>query len=117
MTTEKLAKLIIERVRDESIEQWLGNIDGKMKGATAKKVRALIKDWPPRERAVLNRLIPAIVDTVLHNLMWTIEQDPGIRLSYGNGPQLRDVGDGLPGDLVSWREKYSQQPVFDPFDV
>lgn len=117
VTTEKLAKMIVEQVRDESIEQWLGNIDGQMKGATAKKVRSLLKNWSPEELAVLKQLVPAIVDTVLHRFMWAIEQDPEVRLSYGNGPQLRDTGDGLPGDLVTWREKYSHQPVFDPFDL
>ncbi|HEX5745173.1 MAG TPA: hypothetical protein VFZ09_02955 [Archangium sp.] len=100
------------RVRDESIEQWDGLIAGQLKGNTAARVNELLAGWSDEQRAVLNALVPAIVDTTLHHLLWTIEQEETVSLSMIEGPQLRDVSDGLAGDLIGWKKRYSKQRDF-----
>jgi hypothetical protein len=105
---EEFGKLLMERVRDEAIEQWDSMIAGQLKGQTAQKVSSLIAEQGIEKRDLLRALIPAIVDTTLHHLLWTIEQEQAISVSIGGGGELRDLSDGLPGDLVGWRERYSK---------
>lgn len=108
-TLEEFGRLLMTRVRDEAIEQWDMIISGQMKDADSQRIHRVISHWPSEHRKVLEDLIPQIVDTTLHHLMWTVEQQERVRLSVDTGAQLREVSDGLPGDLIGWREKFSRQ--------
>ena len=110
---EQFGKLLIQRVRDEAIEDWAHRVDGTSKGLSTKKVQRALRGWTHSERETLKSLVPGIVDSVLHHLMWTVEQESSIRLSMKDGAQLRDLSDGLPVDLLNWRDKFAKQPVFD----
>jgi hypothetical protein len=105
---EEFGKLPMEKVRDEAIEQWDMIIDGRMKGKTAERAHRDLQILSPEGRDVLTRLVPAIVDTTLHHLMWTIEQHEEVSLRMADGPELRTISDGLAGDLNLWRERFSK---------
>jgi hypothetical protein len=109
---EEFGNILMKRVRDESIEQWDGLIAGKLKGNTAARVKELLANCTDEQREVLKTLVPAIIDTTLHHLLWTIEQEKAVCLSMRGSPQLRDLSDGLPGDFVDWKTRYSKQRDF-----
>ena len=63
--------------------------------------------------AFIEGLLPEIVETVLHHLLWTLEQveDVNISVHLPNGvvPSLREVSDGLAGELYDWIPRFSSQ--------
>ena len=110
-------KILIQRIRDETIEEWYETVDGKKKGITAEKIQKLLASFNDEQLDVLRQLIPEIVDTTLHYLLWTLEQENSINVSVEIGgemsPSIRDVSDGLAGELYSedgWIAKYSKYP-------
>jgi len=109
---DEFGRLLMTKVRDKAIDEWDAMIDGRMKGDTAKKVGKDLKSFSEEERAILKRLVPEIVDTALHHLMWTLEQHDEVSLRMGTGPELRSISDGLTGDLETWKERYSKQRVY-----
>ena len=67
------------------------------------------------DREILVDLIPGIVDTVLHHLLWTAEQQSdlqlGIKTDHGI-ESLREISDGLPGELYTdegWIARFSKE--------
>jgi len=73
---------------------------------------ALADSFSDEQREILHRLVPAIVDTVLHHLMWTLEEHEEVSLRMGDGPDLRTISDGLTGDLEGWKESYTKRRVY-----
>lgn len=111
-----VGELLMVRVRDKSIEDWERILDGRMKGQTAEKVRQELAGTGSEVPAAVNRMVPRVVDTVLHHLLWTLEQEQAINLSIeADGtvtPSIREVSDGLSGELYGergWIVKFSQK--------
>lgn len=109
-------RILMTRVRDEAISDWKMIFDGRMKGDIAARVRNNLASFSEEQRAVILCLVPDIVDTVLHHLLWTFEQEEGIRIgvTVGNDdiPSLKDVSDGLAGELPSdegWIARFSRE--------
>jgi hypothetical protein len=92
----------------------MGVVQGTMKDVVTKEIQKILANMHPDARKVLQMLIPAIVDTTLHHLLWTIEQEQRLGLTMDGSPQLRDVSDGLPGDYVGWKDRLSKQRQFPP---
>ena len=66
---------------------------------------------------IVNWLVPDIADTVLHHLLWTLEQTEcvqiGISLENQDVKDLKQVSDGLAGELYSkegWIARFSKEP-------
>lgn len=115
---DKFGQLLMSKVRDESVIDWKMMIDGRMKGESAEKVRELLRNLTDADKKLLLQLIPGVVDTVLHRLLWTTEQQSdlkvGIRMEDGI-EDLRDISDGLPGELYTdkgWIARYSKEDRF-----
>jgi hypothetical protein len=111
-------ELLITKVRDESISDWEMIIDGRMKGDHAGRMRAIVASFSQEERGVILSLIPHVVDSVLHRLLATFEEEDDIRIAVvANGREvasLRDVSDGLAGELYSargWIARFSERGV------
>jgi hypothetical protein len=104
---EKFGEILITRVRDKAISDWDRIISGKMKGDTARQVAAELQGVSPEVTEVLSKMIPRIVDTTLHHLLWTLEQQPNVRVSVElEGESVRSVreaSDGLSGELYGRR--------------
>jgi hypothetical protein len=102
-------------VRDEAITDWKMIIDGRMKGDLAEKIREMLRNVSETDRKVLLQLIPGVVDTVLHHLLWTTEQQSDLQVGIKIGDrieELREISDGLPGELYTddgWISRYSRE--------
>ena len=114
-TLDLFGRILIQRIRDEAIEEWYDILNGKKKGVTAKKIQKLLTSFDEEQLDVLRQIIPEIVDTTLHYLLWTLEQENSINVFVEiNGEMnsnIRDVSDGLAGELYSedgWIAKYSK---------
>ena len=109
--------LLISNVRDESIRTWLQILDGQMKGKTAERMHGKFVSFSSNEISVIKEAIPEIVDSVLHHLLWTLEQHDDIRLSVkiadAVSNNLADISDGLSGELPTsegWIGRFSSYP-------
>jgi len=109
---EAFGRLLMTYVRDKAIEESDKLIDGRMKGETAQKAAKLLSDCTEHERTIIKAIVPEIVDTALHHLLWTIERTESVSLSLDGGPELRELSDGLTGDFHIWKERYSRQRSF-----
>lgn len=109
-------RLLMTKVRDEAISDWKMIVDGRMKGDRALRLRQILAPFSEEQLRVFLSLVPEVVDTVLHHLLWTFEQEDNIRLGVTAGnqeiPNLKDVSNGLSGELPSddgWIARYSKE--------
>jgi hypothetical protein len=115
---DRFGELLMKKVRDEAITDWMMMIDGRMKGDTANKVRELLGNVSEADRLLIMQLIPGVVDTVLHHLLWTAEQESDLRIGIRIDDaieELRDISDGLPGELYTengWISRFSTENRF-----
>jgi hypothetical protein len=112
---DKFGQLLMRDVRDEAITDWKMIIDGRMKGDLAEKIREMLRNVSETDRKVLLQLIPGVVDTVLHHLLWTTEQQSDLQVGIkidDRIEELREISDGLPGELYTddgWISRYSRE--------
>jgi hypothetical protein len=109
----------MERVRDPSIQQWDRVIDGSMKGAFAQNIHEAVSALDASEQDMVRRLVPLIVDTTLHHLLWTLEQVQWVHLAMDNEHtsirDIRDVAQGdLQGYLYDWAPRLSKERYIPP---
>lgn len=114
---EKFGEILIQRVRDKAINDWEMTLDGKMKGFSAARVRDLLSGYSPEQIEVLKKLVPRVVDTTLHHLLWTVEQLDALKLSLSGDEgipfDIKELSDGLPGELYGdrgWIKRFSKKP-------
>ena len=109
---DHFGELLIKRVREKAILDWTKILDGRMKGETAKRLRSELSRLGRGELALIERLVPQIVDTALHHLLWALEQeesvDVAVKTSSGVVPSLREVSDGLAGELYGWIPRFGE---------
>ena len=111
---EKFGELLIHKVRDKAINDWEMILNGKMKGTRAAQIRNLISGYSLEQLEILKELIPQVVDTTLHHLLWTIEQLDILKIllsdKEGTTCDIKEVSDGLPGELYGergWIKRFS----------
>ena len=115
---DRFGQLLMKKVRDEAVTDWKMIIDGRMKGESAEKVRALLRDVSDTDKKLVLQLIPGVVDTVLHHLLLAAEQEADLQLGMkmkDGIEELRDISDGLPGELYSdegWISRFSEEDRF-----
>jgi hypothetical protein len=109
-------RLLMTKVRDEAISDWKMIVEGSMKGDLAVRVRQMLEPFSEEQRSVFIALVPEVVDTVLHHLLWTFEQEGNIRIGVTAGnhdvPSVKDVSNGLAGELPSdegWIARFSRE--------
>jgi hypothetical protein len=107
--------LLMEWVRDWSIEELDSLIDGNGKSPEQKKLGQLYKALPPDSRDALEKLVPVAVDTALHYFLWLVEENQDLDLVMKTPKGLRSVkseSDGLSGEIYShrgWIARFSKQ--------
>jgi hypothetical protein len=108
-------EILMEKVRDFTIEVWEKTIKGEMKSEESQKLHRLISDSGQSE--LIKDLVPEIVDTTLHNLLWMLEQEELINVTVnvdGDEKQasLKEESDGLAGELYTedgWIYRFSKK--------
>lgn len=117
---DHFGSLLATRVRDEAISDWDMILDGRMKDAGSQAIRAQLERLQMSEDQLdcLRRLIPKVIDTTLHHLLWTLEQeesiDVAVKTPAGAVPSLREVSDGLAGELYGWIPRFSKERHEEP---
>jgi len=113
---EVFGRLMIEKVRDVTIQDWDSLVDRKSKGVTAKAVNEKLASFTQEELQIIKWIIPKIVDTTMHNFLCMIESSKkfDIKVNTENGvvERLQDESDGLYGELYTkdgWIMKFSKQ--------
>lgn len=106
----------MRRVRDKAISDWDKIVGGEMKGASAERVRHVLTQCSPKEIEVLRWLVPQVVDTTLHHLLWALEQDDHVKVAVETDDSvtasISEESDGLPGELYGdrgWIARLSEQ--------
>lgn len=108
---DTFGEILIKKVRDTSILHWDKIASGKIIDEENSSIGTLGK----QELELIQRLIPKIVDTTIHNLLSTIEREENIYIvidSNGNTENLSEESDGLAGELYGkrgWIKKFSSQ--------
>lgn len=108
--------VLVRRVRDKAILDWEKIIDGRLKGRTAESMRPKLASFTEAQRQVLADLVPRIVDTTLHHLLWTLEQVDWVRVEVeteaGTVSDLARVSENFPGELYTeegWIARFTEQ--------
>ena len=116
-------ELLMTKVRDEAILVWKMIVDGSMKGVTSERVNKMLSLYPDGYKNIIKSLVPDIVDTVLHHLLWTLDQNDNIhiRVTIDNQeiPSLKDISGDLPGELYAddgWIARFSKEKA-DPSET
>jgi hypothetical protein len=106
-------EIIMKKVRDEAINQWEMTIQGKMKSEESQNIHNLISSSGQSE--LINDLVPKIVDTTIHHLLWALEQVEAIDVSIYSGNilvSIKEISDGLAGELYTedgWINRFSNK--------
>ncbi|CAM4503942.1 hypothetical protein FHS16_004556 [Paenibacillus endophyticus] len=112
-----LGQVLMSGVRDQSISFWDKLIEGKMRGSMSKKIS---ESYSTEQLEILTDIISQVVDTTLHNLLWTIEQEDQIHLKVQldeDAIDIKEASDGLAGELYTedgWIIKYSEKRYIEP---
>ncbi|MBA3946758.1 MAG: epimerase [Herpetosiphonaceae bacterium] len=116
--------LLMKRVRDGRIGEWDVAVTGGGKSEQGLFVRELLQSFDAQQIDAIRQLIPRIVDTALHNLLWTLEQEEavviGVHTVAGFVPNLSEVSiDELCGELDEWilrlSSKHYPGPPYDGY--
>lgn len=102
-------KVFMNEVRDITIHEINMIIDNKSKGDYLKEFNDAILYFSNDEKELIKHLIPRIVDTTLHYMLFMIEQHDEISLKFEN-EELKNISDGLCGELYGydgWIKKFS----------
>ena len=105
-------ELLMNRVRDEAIYDWERIIEGQTKAKESIEIHNSLSD---KEKDLIRRLVPKVVDTKLHHLLWTLEQDDSLELLVNDGTKkenIAEISDGLTGELYTedgWIYRFSNK--------
>lgn len=113
---DQFGRLLMMKVRDEAISDWKMIVDGRMKGEESEQIRTALRSFTIEQRSVFLSLVPEVVDTVLHHLLFTLEQSEDVKIRVTSDgidvPDLKDLSDGLAGELYSdegWIARFSRE--------
>jgi len=115
---DRFGELLVRKVRNEAIDDWRMIVDGTMCSQRAQRLRDLLSIFDSEQKERFMELAPEIVDSVLHHLLWMLEQtedvDVGVRLADGRLRSVRDESDGLSGELYGdhgWIARFSDSQL------
>ncbi|MDR2951075.1 MAG: hypothetical protein LBV71_17955 [Prevotella sp.] len=108
-------ELLIENVRDRTIDKYNRIIEGKMKDANSLKLHTFISQLDENAKSILHRVIMDTIDNQLFNTLTLFEQNEEYLVGYLGEKEvfhnLVDESDGLAGELLGddgWIKKYSK---------
>lgn len=118
---DKFGKFLVQCTRDPAIRQWEATISGHMIDRQSTFIRDhLLASFSEEQRQVVASLAPYIVDSVLHNLLQHLDQEEEIDITVSidgeTSRTLRDISDGLAGELPNeegWIGRFSEYPPRD----
>ncbi|NQX63732.1 epimerase [Paenibacillus qinlingensis] len=112
---DTFGEILIKKVRDLTIHNWDCIIDGEMKGQRSKEIREKLSFFNDEQVGVFKELFPMVVDSTIHHLLWTLEEEDGLELFVEVDQKvnrIRDISDGLAGELYTedgWIMRFSKK--------
>ena len=113
---DHFGEILMKEVRDWAIRQCdkhVSNLNG------TQSVRRLLgenRKLNENERELLHAVIPDVVDTAIHNMLFMLEQHPEFELIV-EGENLDEISDGLAGELYTeegWFMRFSEERHEEP---
>jgi hypothetical protein len=116
---DAFGRLLMRRVRDPAIRDWDGILDGRMRDMRSRWLQRRLELLTTEQRAVLRDLIPEIVDTTLHYLLYALEDEDSVSVGKRAGgaavADIRQVAAGdLQGYLYEWAPRFSAERHGEP---
>ena len=106
----QFGQMIIERVRDKTIESFYSILYGNIKSKTANSFNEILKQVSMNDKNEIIRVIELVTDQCLFNFLDMIEKNTSLQVTL-NGDSITELSDGLAGELYTedgWIEKYSK---------
>ena len=118
---DKFGKFLVQCARDPSIWEWEATISGHMIDRQSTFIRDhLLASFSEEQRQVVASLAPYIVDSVLHNLLQSLDEEEEIDITVSidgeTSKTLREISDGLGAEIYSdegWIARFSDYPEID----
>ena len=111
-------QILMERIRDEAIDDWERIFQGKMRDNESKIIFETLSSFSPEQIQFIINLFPKIVDTTLHHLLWTLEQEDInvlVKDEENKFLNIKEISDGLAGELYTedgWILRFSNKGEF-----
>lgn len=102
---------LINEVRDRTIEQYDMTTDGRMKDEQSQRLSKEIAKMDDKDKKIIQKIIPEIVDLALHNMLCMLEDNPEIEVNI-NDENINEVSDGLAGELYTedgWIQRFTKE--------
>ena len=94
-------KVLMSEVRDRTIFQWEGNIEGRTKSPHSQEIYRNLQHLDHKEKAYMKQLFSEVVDTTLHFLLSLIEENEQIDVVFHTDTNktvsMTEISDGLAG--------------------
>src|SRR2546423_496034 len=88
---DRFGEFLMHRVRDQAIADWDSIIAGKMKSDRARELHERMKVLSPDAIEAIRALIPQVVDSTLHQLLWGLEEVDDISVEVAGGDKVHDL--------------------------
>jgi len=115
---DDVGRFLMEEARDSAIRDWYKILEGKMHDARGEAARQVFSSLDESARAVIKELVARVATTTLHHLLWGLEQTDDLALAFetaGNVANLKEISDGLPGELYGakgWIARFGKEGTF-----
>lgn len=109
-------RVLMKEVRDRAIRGMDMTLSGHMKGESAERIRKALRKFSVEDIEALKWLLPQVVDSTIHHMLWTLEryEDIIVTVQVGSelGKSLAEISDGLCGEMEGedgWIALYSKE--------
>jgi hypothetical protein len=111
-----VGRIVMEHVRDHTIHQFEGLLEGRMKAPADQEFQNRIAKLSPECREVLYEVGKFLIDDAVNNFLWVLEGGEGLELVLkepsGDYVNVTQLSDGLSVDMHDWVRRFSKyQPT------
>jgi len=113
---DKFGSFLMKDVRDRTIRHWDMVLSGTMKDEESQRLYSAVAPLSADAKKILSEIVPKIADTSLHTLLQSLDDEDDIEVAIsadgGRVESIRDVSDGLAGELYSdqgWFARFSEE--------
>lgn len=118
---EHFGALLMERVRDTSIDEMKDRVIHSKNGPISKEINRIAVDRSISDKEKLLAIIPIAVDYAIDNFLWMLEDERIFQLLFkdpetGNQVDINAISDGLSGEIYSdegWINRFSKAGKID----
>lgn len=107
-----IGTIIMEDLRDKSINYLEKLIEGKWKSPSTQQLQIDLKQFNEDQLKIIKRALIASIDTGIHDFLFKIQEqdEEGFRITV-NGQNIAEISDGLHGELFTedgWYHRFSK---------